>query len=141
MSQKSAIVKQLRGITFAAKASSNHWIVMDGPSEFGGSDAGTRPKELLLMALGGCTGSDVASILQKKRVELDGFEIHLTANETEDHPKVFSSIHIEYVFSGKGILEKDVEHAIELSQTKYCGVTAMLNKAVQITHSYHIEIH
>jgi putative redox protein len=89
--------------------------------------------------LGGCTGSDVASILQKKRVKLDGFEMNIEADMSEDHPKVYTKINIEYVFYGKDIKATDVERAIELSQTKYCGVTAMLQKAVEITHSYRIE--
>ena len=139
MGQKKAFVKQLQGITFTGKTDSNHWVTMDGPAEFGGSDAGVRPKELLLLSLAGCTGSDVASILQKKRVKLEGFEMNLTADTTEDYPQVFTKIHVEYVFYGDNINEKDIEKAIELSQTKYCGVTAMLEKAMEITHSYKIE--
>jgi putative redox protein len=137
--QKTAIVKQLQGITFAGKADSNHWVAMDGPDEFGGSSAGTRPKELLLLALGGCTGSDVVSILTKKRVRLDGFEVRLTAEQRDEHPQVYTKIHVEYVFYGQDIKPADVERAIELSDTKYCPVTAMLRGAVEITHSYRIE--
>lgn len=139
MTTKNAIVKQINGIIFAAKSDSNHWVVMDGPEHLGGSDAGSRPKELLLMALGGCTGSDVAAILKKKRVPLAGFEVHLTANVREEHPQVFTDIHVEYVFFGNGINPKDVERAIELSTTKYCSVSAMLRASVNITHSYRIE--
>ena len=94
---------------------------------------------MLLLSLAGCTGSDVASILAKKRVVLDDFHMEITAEETEEHPKVFSSMHVEYVFRGKDIDPKDVERAIELSQTKYCGVTAMFAKAFPVTHSYRIE--
>ncbi len=139
MGQTKAIVKQLQGITFAGKTDSNHWVMMDGPEGFGGSDAGIRPKELLLLSLGGCTGSDVASILQKKRVQLEGFEMNITAESTDDHPKVYTKMNVEYVFYGKDIKESDVERAIELSQTKYCGVTAMFEKAMEITHSFRIE--
>jgi putative redox protein len=139
MSIKHAIVKQLEGLTFAAKSDSNHWITMDGPVAFGGSDAGVRPKELLLMALGGCTGSDVVSILKKKKVPLEGFETSITAHVSDDHPQVFTDIHIEYLFYGNGINPKDVERAIELSITKYCSVTAMLRASVKITHSYKIK--
>ncbi len=139
MGIKKAYVKQVKGITFAGKTDSNHWVIMDGTEEFGGSNAGTRPKELLLLGLGGCTGSDVVSILNKKKVKLDDFEINLTADTTEVHPQVFTRINIEYVFYGNNINPKDVERAIELSQTKYCGVTAMLQKAMEITHSYRIE--
>lgn len=139
MPTKHAIVKQLQGITLAAKADSNHWIIIDGPEMFGGSEAGPRPKELLLMALGGCTASDVIPILKKKRVPLQGFEIRLTGNVREEYPQVFTDIHVEYVFYGEGIDPKDVERAIELSTTKYCSVTAMLRASVNITHSYRIE--
>ncbi|MGE5243841.1 MAG: OsmC family protein [Betaproteobacteria bacterium] len=137
--QKTAVVRQIQGLTFAAKTDSNHWVVMDGPTEFGGSNAGTRPKELVLMALGGCTGSDVVSILQKKRVRLDGFEVRLTAEQADEHPQVFTKIHVEYVFRGQDIRTQDVERAIELSETKYCSVSAMLRGTVRITHSYRIE--
>jgi len=139
MAQKNAIVKNIQGITFAAHADSNHWVMMDGPADFGGSNAGTRPKELLLIALGGCTGSDVASMLHKRRAPLTAFEIRLTGNESEEHPKVFTDIHIEYIFFGDGLEPADIEHAIELSTTKYCSVSAMLKNSVKITHSYRIE--
>jgi putative redox protein len=112
---------------------------MDGPPEFGGSNAGTRPKELLLLALGGCTASDVISILQKKRVELDGFEIRITAEQRDEHPQVFTKIHLEYVVRGDDIRPQDVVRAIELSETKYCSVSAMLRPAVPITWSYRVE--
>lgn len=135
---KNVFIKRLQGITFAGKGDSNDWVMMDGPENFGGSNAAVRPKELILIGLGGCTASDVTSILEKKRVKLDGFEINISAEESEGHPKVYTKVHIEYVFSGKEIKEKDVERAIELSQTKYCGVTAMLEKAMEITHSYKI---
>ncbi len=139
MSQRTAVVQQIKGITFAARADSNHWVTMDGPPEFGGSNAGSRPKELVLMALGGCTGSDVVSILQKKRVPVENLRINLTAQVAEGHPQVFTAIHVEYVLSGIGINPREVERAIELSTTKYCGVSAMLRESVKITHSYRIE--
>ena len=139
MSTKKAYVKQIKGITFAGKTDSNHWVTMDGPEDFGGSNAGIRPKELLLLGLGGCTGSDVISILSKKRIKIDDFEINVEADMADEHPQVFTKMHIEYVFYGKDINPKDVERAIDLSQTKYCSVTAMFQKAMEITHSYKIE--
>jgi putative redox protein len=138
MAQKKAFIKQIKGITFAGKTDSNHWVIMDGPEEFGGSNAGIRPKELLLLGLGGCTGSDVVTILQKKKAAVDNFEINITSDVAEEHPQVFTKIHVEYVFYGKGLSEKDIERAIELSQTKYCSVTKMLEKAAEITHSFKI---
>lgn len=136
---KHALLKQLDGIAFSAKGDSNHWVMMDGPESVGGTDAGSRPKELVLFALAGCTASDVVNILKKKRASLQGFEIHLTGYEAEEHPKVFTDIHVEYVFSGDDISAVDVERAIELSTTKYCSVSAMLTPKVKITHSYRIE--
>jgi putative redox protein len=138
MAEHKAIVKQLQGITFVGKTDSNHWVTMDGPEGFGGSNAGIRPKELLLLSLAGCTGADVTTILKKKKVEVDSFEIQISAESTEKHPKVYTKIHLEFVFYGNDIKEKDVERAIELSQTTYCGVTAMLEKSIEITHSFTI---
>lgn len=139
MAEHKAVVKQLQGISFIGKTESNHWVPMDGPESFGGSNAAIRPKELLLLSLAGCTGADVSAILQKKRVKLDGFEINISAESTETHPKVYTKIHLEFMFYGTDIKEKDVEKAIELSQTVYCGVTAMLEKSIEITHSFKIE--
>jgi putative redox protein len=139
MATKKAYIKQIKGIAFAGKTDTNHWVTMDGPEEFGGSNAGVRPKELLLIGLGGCTGSDVVSILKKKRVNLKDFEINIIADVADQHPQVYTKIHIEYVFYGDDLSVKDIERAIELSQTKYCSVTNMLNKAAEITHSYRIE--
>lgn len=136
---KHAVLKQLDGLAFAAKSDSNHWVMVDGPESVGGTDAASRPKELVLFALAGCTASDVVSILKKMRVKLHGFEMHLTGHEAEEHPKVFTDIQVEYVFFGDDIKAADVERAIELSITKYCSVSAMLTPKVTITHSYRIE--
>ncbi|MGE5848361.1 MAG: OsmC family protein [Ignavibacteria bacterium] len=138
MGVKKAFVKQLRGITLAGKSDSNHWIMMDGSEEFEGCRAASSPKELLLIALGGCTANDVLPILKKKRVKLDGFEINLTGEEAGEHPRVFTKIHIEYIFYGNDIQPKDAERAIELSTTKYCSVSAMLKNSVELTHTYKI---
>lgn len=139
MAAAKAYLKQLKGITFVGKTDSNHWITVDGPEEFGGSNAAIKPKELLLLGLAGCTASDVISILQKKRAKIDDFEINITAEVTEEHPKVYSKIDLEYVFYGDDVDSKAVERAIELSMTKYCGVSAMLEKAMEINHTYRIE--
>ena len=139
MATKKAFVKHIKGVTFMGKTDSNHWVAMDGPEDFGGSNAGTRPKELLLLALGGCTASDVAVILKKKKINMDGFEINMEADVQETHPQVFTKINLEYVFYGKDIPKEAVERAIDLSLKTYCSVTAMLQKAMEITHTYRIE--
>jgi putative redox protein len=136
---KEVTLKQVDGITFVAKGNSNHWVAMDGTPEYGGSLAGSTPKELLLMALAGCTSSDVIPILKKKRVPLEGYEVFVKGVEREEHPRIFTEIHVEYVFYGDGINPSDVERAIELSETKYCSVSAILKASAPITHSYRIE--
>jgi putative redox protein len=133
-----AIIKQVDGITMVGMADSNVWITMDGPKEFGGSEAGVRPLELLLIGLGGCTGMDVISILAKKRASLDDFKVHIEADRTDEHPKIFTEIRMKYVFYGKELNPKHVEEAIALSQEKYCSASAMLKKACKIKHEYEI---
>ncbi len=136
---KQAIVKQVQGTTLIARGDSRHWVVMDGSETFGGSSAGSSPKELLLMALGGCTAMDVIPILKKKRSPVENVEVRLTGTVREEQPQVFTEIHVEYVVYGNGVDPQDVERAIELSTAKYCAVSAMLKPGVKITHSYRIE--
>lgn len=138
MATKNVFLKQVQGVTLIARSASNHWVVMDGSPQFDGSGAGSSPKELLLMALAGCTANDVVPILKKKRVPLDNLEINVSGVEKDEHPKIFTSIHVEYVFYGEGIETQDVERAIELSTTKYCSVSAILSASAKLTHSYRI---
>lgn len=136
---KEVVLKQVDGITFVAKGNSSHWVVMDGSADFGGNMGGSTPKELLLMALAGCTSSDVVPILKKKRVPLQRYEVYVKGIEREEHPRIFTEIQVEYVFYGDGINPEDVERAIELSETKYCSVSAILRASAPIKHSYRIE--
>jgi len=127
----SITVKQVDGLTFVGKGISNHWVVMDGPEEFGGANAGTRPMELVLVGLGGCTGADVVSLLKKMRVNVDKFEIHIHAQRAEEHPRVYTRIDMVYKFWGKNLKasESKIIKAVDLSQEKYCSVSAMLRMA------------
>jgi len=136
---KEIVLKQVQGITFVAKGNSSHWVVMDGSTDFGGNLAGSTPKELLLMALAGCTATDIVPILKKRRAPLQKLEINVKGTEREEHPRIFSDIHVEYVFYGDGLRTEDIERAIELSSTKYCSVSAILAASAPITHSYRIE--
>ena len=133
-----AEVVQVRGITFAGKANSGHWAMMDGSIDFRGSAAANSPKELVLVGLGGCTGMDVSSILYKMKEKIDRFEIKLDADVETMHPKAFTKIHITYKFWGEELKTENIEKAITLSLEKYCSVSAMLKKTVTITHSYEI---
>jgi putative redox protein len=123
----------VQGLTFVGKADSNHWVVMDAAQKVNGSDAGARPMELVLIALAGCTGMDVASILQKMRVKVDEFWMELEAEQSPEHPRVFTSIRLTYVLVGDDAPREAVDRAIELSQSTYCSVSAMLRKACDIS--------
>ncbi|HNL38222.1 MAG TPA: OsmC family protein [Saprospiraceae bacterium] len=103
-----------------------HHVVRIDTKPDAGDDTGPGPKSLLLVALTGCTGIDMAALLPKMRVVFDTLEIEATAPLTEEHPKVYTEINLVYRISGKNISEEKVRRAIELSQDKYCGVTAML---------------
>ncbi len=136
---KEVYLRQLKGNTLSAKSGSGHWIMMDTKSEADGNNGSASPKELLLMALAGCTSMDVIPILKKKRSPVVAYECFVKGEEADDHPKIFKEIHIEYIFYGDGIKPEDVERAIELSRTKYCGVSAQLAASAKISHSYRIE--
>jgi putative redox protein len=101
-------------------------------------ETGPRPMELLLIGLAGCTAMDVISILQKKRQPLTGLETKVAAERIEEHPRVYTQIHVEYVVKGQGVKPEAVERAIELSETKYCPAMAMLRQVAEITTSYRI---
>ena len=112
--------------------------MMDGPASFGGSEAAPRPVELLLFALGGCTASDVTSILEKKRLDVRDLRVELSAEVNDHHPRTFRTVHIDYIVTGHTVRRHDVERAIELSTTKYCPIIAMLHPKVVVTHSCRI---
>jgi putative redox protein len=133
-----AKIVQVKGITLIGKTDSGHWIPMDGPVDLNGQDAAIRPKELLLVGLGGCTGMDVVSILQKMKEKVTRFEIDIDAQSANEHPKVFTKIHIIYKFWGENLNESNINKAITLSQERYCSVSAMLKKSLPLTHSYEI---
>ncbi len=133
-----ATIKRIQGTTFAGMAESNHWVVMDTHPEEDGAAGSSGPMELVLQGLGGCSGVDIMLILKKMRVNVTDFKINIEAERAEIHPKVFTRIHLEYVFSGDNIREKDVQRAINLSIDKYCSVAGMLNKTAEISTSYKI---
>ncbi len=120
------------GTTFLAKGPTNHWVVMDAAPQVGGQDAAPRPMEYILFGLGGCTAMDVETILKKMKVTVDRFEIEIDADRAEDHPKVYTHIDLVYHFWGRDLPMDRLERAVELSETKYCSVSAMLRQAVEI---------
>ena len=125
-------------MSFKAISGSGHGIYMDAAEEVGGEDSAARPKEMLLHGIGGCSGMDVISILKKMRQTPITFRMEVNADQTDEHPMVFKKIHIIYYFSGELDHEK-VSRAVELSQTKYCGVSEMFRKTADITYDIKYE--
>ena len=117
---------------------SGHHVIMDALPAVGGNDEGARPKELMLAALAGCTGMDVISILGKMRVEPTYFNVRVEAEMTEEHPKHYTSMHIIYEFKGENLDMEKLQKAIDLSQERYCGVSYMYRKAMEITNEIKI---
>lgn len=133
-----AKVKWVEGLQFVGQSGTNHAIVMDGSPDYGGQNSAMRPMELLLVALGGCSGMDIASILNKKKQDFRGIEINLRGKQAEDYPKRFTEIEVEFIIKGKKLSEEAVKRAIELSMDKYCSVKATLEPSAKIITSYKI---
>lgn len=115
-----------------------HEIIIDADDSVGGKDQGPRPKPLVLVALGGCTGMDVVSILRKMRVKDYKLAIEVNGEMTTEHPKYYKSIVVNYNFKGKNLPEEKIKKAVNLSETRYCGVTAMLSEAAEIKNNIFI---
>ena len=126
------------GLHFTGVADSGQQVTLDGSPKVGGSDLGSRPLELMLMGLAGCTGMDVISILRKKRQDVTNFEVKAHAEQADSHPHVYTAVIVEYIITGHNIDPKAVERAIDLSENAYCPAQAMLVKAVPIQHTYTI---
>jgi len=122
------------GLTFSGTADSGFTVPLGGAAEVGGAEDGFRPLELLAVGLAGCTAMDVISILKKKRQDVTGFEVRVHADRSDEHPRVFTHVLIEYHVTGQNIDPEAVERAVELSETRYCPAQAMLAKAVKIDH-------
>lgn len=99
---------------------------------------GIGPMQLVLVGLAGCTGMDIVSILQKKRVSLTAFKVKVRGKRASDYPMIYTHIEVEYWLWGEGLKAKDVEQAIALSEEKYCSVGIMLGKTANVHSSYRI---
>lgn len=118
------------GMQFIARAGNGPAVILD--SSDGGS--GASPMELVLIGVAGCTAIDVIMIMQKKRADIVDFEVNISGERADEHPKRYTNIHIEYVLHGRDIKPNAVEQAIELSEKKYCGASASLNAQIDSTY-------
>ncbi len=131
-------VKWVDGMTMIGESASGHTIVMDGPKTLGGKNLGVRPMEMLLLGMGGCTTVDVVSTLKKMREEVHDCRVEISAERSEEHPKVFTNIHLHFIIEGSNLNDKKIEKAISLSADKYCSASIMLGKTATITHDFEI---
>jgi len=133
-----ARIKLVEGITFIAESGSGHAVVVDAAPDIGGKDLGPRPMELVLMGTGACSAIDVVHILRKARQPITDCVVEVEAARADKDPKVFTSIHLHYIVTGKGLAQAQVERAIKLSKEKYCSATIMLAASAAITFDYEV---
>ena len=129
-----AKISWVDGALLVAEGGSGHTITMDGAADIGGRNLASRPMEVLLMGMGGCTAIDVVSMLKKQRQDIEGVEVSLVAERAEDHPKVYTSVKLVYTVRGRKLNKALVERAVSLSDEKYCSATAMVRKSAEVTH-------
>jgi len=132
MGKEIVTAKWLSNMAFEADVN-GHKIILDAESEVGGEDRGPRPKPFMLLSLGGCTAMDVISILKKMRVEVKKFNVITEGYLIDEHPKQFYKIHVIYEFTGKDLPMDKLQKAISLSEERYCGVSAVYKKVIEMT--------
>lgn len=132
MATEKVRINWMENMAFEAEVN-GHKIILDAAKSVGGENRGPRPKPLMLVALAGCTGMDVVSILKKMRVKVEAFNVVVEGDLTEEHPKQFSQMRVIYEFKGKDLPMDKLEKAINLSEERYCGVSAMYKKVIGIT--------
>jgi putative redox protein len=132
-------VRWIDGMMMVGESASGHAIVMDGPEDLGGKNLGVRPMEMLLLGMGGCTTVDVVSTLKKMRELVTDCRVEISAERAEEHPKVFTKIHLHFMVKGENLNEKKISKAVSLSADKYCSASIMLGKMASITHDFSID--
>ncbi len=125
-------------MVFEGNSGSGHQVLMDSSPEVGGENKGIRPMEMVLLGLGGCTGIDVVSILNKMRIPFDSFEIEVLGKRAADHPKVYEHVTTRYAFAADAQYADKIIRAVSLSQEKYCSVSAMVAKSAHIDAEVYI---
>jgi len=130
-----AVVRFVSDDLFLGVSPSGHAIPLDTNSQH---SSAASPVELLLVALGACTATDVASILKKKRQHVTSYTVEVSGERRDDYPRRFTSMNVHHIFTGRSLSPAAVAHAIELSDTKYCSVAATLRPQVEIQSSFEI---
>ncbi len=110
-------------------------VNLDVPVEAGGNGNGMKPKALMLTSLSGCTALDVISLLKKMKIQYDHFEVNVSAELTDEHPKHYDNVSIKYLFKGTDLNKERIERAVELSFNKYCGVIYMFKQFTTVDYS------
>jgi putative redox protein len=126
------------GMSFLAETASGHTLTMDGAPEGGGANLAPRPMETVLAGTGACTAYDVVLILKRGRHDVRGCSVKLTSERAPVDPKVFTTINMHFVITGRGMPATAVERAIAMSHEKYCSASIMLGKTAQITTSFEL---
>lgn len=124
--------KWLGNMAFESTNPSGINLIIDADPDSGGEGKGLRPKALMLSALAGCSGLDIASLIKKMKLVVDDFSIETIANLTDEHPKYYDAVRIEYHFWGADLDEKKLQRAVDLSVEKYCGVMEMFRKFAKL---------
>ena len=130
-----AVVKFVSADLFLGVTPSGHSLTLDTDSQ---RSIASSPVELLLVALGSCTATDVAGILTKKRQHVTSYVVEVTGKRRDEYPRSYTSMRVHHILTGKSISPKAVAHAIELSETKYCSVAATLRPTVEIQSTFEI---
>ncbi len=117
---------------FEADGPNGSKTIMDATKDVGGDEQAFSPKNMLLVALGGCTGMDVLSMLRKMRQDVTAYHLEIKGWQHEEHPKKFDRVLIEHVVEGHNLNKEMVDKAVRLSHEKYCGVSASLKGSVEI---------
>ncbi|MBT8253065.1 MAG: OsmC family protein [Flavobacteriaceae bacterium] len=124
---------------FEADNPNGKTVLIDTSPENGGHNAGLSPKAMMLASLAGCSGLDVIMILNKMKVKISDFRMDTSADLTDEHPKYYKDVTIEYHFFGENLKKNKIKKAVDLSIEKYCGVMEMFRQfaAVKIKIHYH----
>jgi putative redox protein len=117
---------------------SGYKLTMFDASEDNGSVVGFAPKALMLSSLAGCSGLDVVSLLEKMRAEVAEFYINVTAELTEEHPKYYNKVKVDYHFTDAELQPEKIQKAVNLSVTKYCGVMEMFRQFADVETEIHL---